>query len=138
MPTIPGGNIQEIPALPKGEYPGFRFDSFEENAEKQYYALCFKSENEIEGHKRTMFRNLSYKNPNGFIYIKRTMLALGVEPEVLDTDFDMDECFNDCLGNEVTLVIGVQGKEAGEYEGRNDVKSIKGPRYAMESDDDDI
>lgn len=70
---------------------------------------------------RKLFRNFSFQ-PDSLPYFKRFLIAMGVEPDVLETDFDVDDVLDSLHGDPCTIVVGVQ-----EYQGENQntVRTIK-------------
>ncbi len=60
---------------------------------------------------RKLFRSYSVQ-PNALVFLKRVLLALGVDPDELSKEIDIDDVLADVLGNECNLKVSI-----GEYNG---------------------
>ena len=77
--------------------------------------------NEGEHEGRKLFRSYSAQ-PNALVFLKQTLVALGVDPEKLSVEIDIDDVLADVLGNECNLEVTV-----GEYNGspNNQVTKVR-------------
>jgi hypothetical protein len=64
------------------------------------------------------------------------VLPNGWYDATFDGEFDTEDVLEELLGNTVRLQIVIQTK--GEYEGRNQVKAIKGPSMDLDEGDDEV
>lgn len=77
------------------------------------------NEGEYEG--RKLFRSYSVQ-PNALVFLKQVLVALGIDPEDLSTEIDIDSVLDDILGSECMLDISI-----GEYNGspNNQVDKVR-------------
>lgn len=128
-PIIDSSTILEFEALPKGTY-NCRLQKFENkrtNADDgDNVNLRFTVEDgELAG--RIIFYTLSLK-PGALWKFKQTCLALGAEPKQFVGLFDTDEILNSIQGNECRVAVSIQ--QGGDYDGRQQVDSVKAPGFA--------
>lgn len=67
--------------------------------------------NEGDHEGRTLFRSYSVQ-PKALIFLKKVLVALGVDAESLEADIDIDDVIATLIGQECNLVVSV-----GEYRG---------------------
>lgn len=85
-------------------------------------AIAFQwtvNEGDYEG--RTLFRSYSVQ-PKALIFLKKVLIALGIDPEDLEADIDIDSILTELVGTECNVVVSV-----GEYNGApsNSVDDVK-------------
>jgi hypothetical protein len=136
MPTVDGSTIKDLPVLPNGWYDA-KFDKYElkygQESNNPYDACEFVLD--YEGDERRFFYNMTVTEKTMWRW-KRDALSLGADPSTFDGEFDTEDVLEELLGNTVRLQIVIQTK--GEYEGRNQVKAIKGPSMDLDEGDDEV
>lgn len=131
MPTVDGSSIQDFEALPAGEY-NCRFSKWtnkpskagdSDNVECQFTV----EDGEFTG--RTLFWTKSLKS--GALWsFKQMCVALGAQPDEFKGVFDTDVVLQGVQGNECRLSVSVN-PPGHQYEGRNNIDSIKAAAFAV-------
>lgn len=118
MPIIDMGQAESFDAIPAGTYDASLTDwEFVDAADVKsgkseygYVKMEFTIEDgEFEGRKQ--WRNYSVA-PKALGYLKRTLVALGADPEEVSGKLDTDEIMPDLVGNNCRIKVSV-----GEFEG---------------------
>lgn len=126
MPTVDGSAIQDFAAIPADTYDAVLAEA-EYHSDKQYYAFKFRI-TEGDHVNRQMFRNVSIK-PTSLWAFKAACVALGADPSAFEGEFDTDDILEPLIGEACRIKVGVQGEDAGEFAGRNQVDKILAPSY---------
>lgn len=113
--------------IESGEYPatltGVKYVDKTPTSKGDYIKLEFTiGEGEHEGRKQ--WTNCSLQPQSLWVY-KKYMIALGTDPELFDTEFDVEEEAQNHIGDECTIVVGVEPDNRNADVMRNVVKDVR-------------
>lgn len=119
-----GANFE---AMPKDVYPAV-FSKYTINqGDAGPYAACeFTVSESSDFAGRKLFRNMSF-SPQSLWATKRSMVAMGADPDELNGPVDVEEKLQRLIGNDCRLSVDIRMWEGEE---RNEVKNILAPDYS--------